>query len=614
MKTCGWHFPTSDGGEEDGVNDSGLEMFEGDHAYFLAREIIQNSIDARRPDSAFVEVHFHVKHLDLSSFPAWDDFQDILKACLTEVRRESAGSGSSQKSKGEILYEHALSLNGKIPVLVVEDHGTTGLCGDETERGGQWYKCIRKKGTNRPTGDVGGTFGIGKHAPFPASNLRTVFYSTINDKNEHVFAGKAILSSFEVNGDVKRGTGFYGHLEGHGVSGVRAAEDIPHFFLRESQGLSVFIMGFKDKGNWESNLKKAVLENYFSAIDRGVLKVVFEAGGKQEKIDRFSLKDFVEEYAPETLQYLMALKEPLGGAPKVGNIRGIGEVKLYLSRGKDYDRKVAFMRRPLIVVQKRKSNLVYEPFAGVFICEDREGNRALSALEPPTHDKWDPKRDSENGINLMTRLNEWLNAELRKLNVDTGNEREDMVALSEYLADDSDLPGERGTGPDGKEKKVDESGCMENVNQGRDIISSIATKFKTSHYVLTGGGGHMPRKRTKPGKNAGTNGAGPGEKGPQKVDIKMGIRWIPESDTSTKARLILRPEENFSGRIRLVGVGEDDLSPIDIKSARIGGKSVEVLGGDIKNMELSAGTTVDVFLELHEKAWEAISVEAYDCK
>lgn len=614
MKKYGWHFPTSDGGEEDGVNDSGLEIFEGDHAYFLAREIIQNSIDARRPDSGFIEVHFHVKHLDLSLFPAWGEFQNILKACLKEIKRESDGSGSGQKGKGEILYEGALSLSGKIPVLIVEDYGTTGLCGGETERSGQWYKCIKKKGSNRPTGDAGGTFGIGKHAPFPASKLRTVFYSTINDKGEHAFVGKAILSSFEANGDVRRGTGFYGLLDGRVVAGVRTAEDIPHFFRRESQGLSVFVMGFKDEGNWEANLKKAVLENYFAAIDRGVLKVVFEAGKNKESIDSASLKEFVEKYAPETLQYLTVLKTPLGGAPQVGNIPGIGEVKLYLAHGKDYECRVAFMRRPLMVVQKKKNNLVYEPFAGVFVCEDREGNKVLGGLEPPTHDKWDPKRDPENGTNLIIKMNEWLNTELRKLNMDTGNEREDIVALAEYLADDSDLPGERGSGAGGKEKKVEESGYRENIDKGPDVLSPIATKSKTPRYALTGGG-RLPRKRSKTGKNTGKAGTGAGENGPQRVDVKMGIRWIPESVAGKKARLILRPEEKFSGTLRLVGVGEDDdVSPISIKSAHIGKKSIEVGSGDIKNLELSSGEIVAIKLELQEKAWEAIAVEAYDRK
>ena len=451
-----WHFPSSGGGEEDGVSDSGLEMFEGDHAYYLAREVIQNSIDARRADCSFVEVRFRLTHIGLSEFPGWSDFRTILKSCLTDVKEEAGGG--KEKSKGERLYEEALNCPSRIPVLVAEDSNTTGLCGDENEKSGQWYKCIRKKGANRPAGEGGGTFGIGKHAPFPASKLRTVFYSTINSKKQPVFTGKAILSSFEATGDVKRGTGFFGAWDGHRAAGVREANSIPTFFRRKDQGLSLFVMGFREEGDWKESLMRAVLENFFAAIDRERLKVVFSSKDGEECIDSKSLSRFVDKYAPETAQFLAALRKPLGGKPVIGEVTHIGKVELYLAHGKNYERKVAFMRRPLMTVQRKTRNLVHEPFAGVFVCSDPEGNRLLGGLEPPTHDKWDPKRDPANGQNIVIRLNEWLNGELRKLNTDTANEREDVPELAEYLADDSDLPGERGSAYPGGESVVAESG------------------------------------------------------------------------------------------------------------------------------------------------------------
>lgn len=238
MKNLKWHFPSSGGGEEDGVNDSGLEMFEGDHAYYLAREVIQNSIDARRRDCKHVEVHFRLTHMAMADFPGWPEFRSVLKACLAEVKEEVGDGKGGGQSKGEVLYNEALAMPAKIPVLVAEDFNTSGLCGKEDEKGGQWYKCIRKKGANRPTGDGGGTFGIGKHAPFPASKLRSVFYSTINDRKEPAFTGKAILSSFELGGDVKRGTGFFGAFDGKRAAGIRDISAIPPFFRRKEQGLT----------------------------------------------------------------------------------------------------------------------------------------------------------------------------------------------------------------------------------------------------------------------------------------------------------------------------------------------------------------------------------------
>lgn len=606
-----WHFPSSGGGEEDGVNDSGLEMFEGDHAYYLAREVIQNSIDARRAECKFVEVHFRVTHIDVKEIPGWENLKPVLKACLKEVQQEAGGG--KEKSKGEVLYEEAIALTGKLPVLIASDFNTTGLCGDEDEKGGQWYKCIRKKGSNRPRGDGGGTFGIGKHAPFPASKLRSVFYSTINDKNQPAFTGKAILSSFEMEGDVKRGTGFFGDWDGRRAAGVRNAQSIPPFFRRKEQGLSLFVMGFRDEGTWKTSLMKAVLENFFAAIDREMLKVVFEFPEGAETIDSSSLEKLVAKYAPETQQFLSALRHPIGGKPIIGKVPHIGSVQLYLAHGKDYERKVVFMRRPLIKVEKKTRNLVHEPFAGVFICDDKDGNKVLGALEPPTHEKWDAKRDPVNGANVIIRLNEWLNAELRKLNSDTTNEREDVAELAEYLAEDSDLPGERPVDMSGSDQPVPESGRETGKEKERETILPIATKRRPTRIQPKDGGGRLIRKKSERPGRAGKRGGGEGSGGPRRVELRAGLRWIPESQESPKAVLVIRPEDDFSGTLRLVGVGEDGDVPVRIRRASVEqAGALTVIDGAIRGIGLKAGVPIRVKVELEEPAWEAVSLEAYD--
>ena len=42
-----WDFVSTGGGDADGLNNSMIEYFTGDYNYFLAREIIQNSLDAK---------------------------------------------------------------------------------------------------------------------------------------------------------------------------------------------------------------------------------------------------------------------------------------------------------------------------------------------------------------------------------------------------------------------------------------------------------------------------------------------------------------------------------------------------------------------------------------
>ena len=609
----GWRFPSTGGGEEDGVNDAGLEMFEGDRAAFLAREVIQNSIDARRPECDHVEVRFKLAKISLSNFPDWHGFKKILSSCLDEVRQDSSGKfKGKKKTKGEVLYEAALSLPASIPVLIASDYNTTGLCGSESEKGGQWYKCIRRKGSNVPAGEGGGTFGIGKHAPFPASKLRTVFYSTINDRSEAAFIGKAILSSFELNGDMLRGTGFYGKITPRRTEGIRGKSEIPSFFKRKEQGLSVFVMGFREERGWKEGLLKAVLKNFFTAIDRGKLQVVFEDGQQEIRVDAKSLGKLIAKYAPECEQYLYALRNPLGGKPITEVINRLGEVSLYLAHGKNFEKKVAFMRRPLIVVETRKRKMVHENYAGVFICEDPKGSEYLGRLEPPTHDKWDAKRDPD-GTTVMIYLTEWLNGKLRGLNSDVVEEREDVADLAEYLADDSDLPGERPDRNSGNSFPVPESGVESGAEKETEVILPVQTTRKTPLVKKKDGGGRLVRKKRGKG-GAGSRGSGAGNDGPRRISVDLGLRWIADGRKSNKAVLVIRSDKEFTGNLRIVGIGEEGDSDVQLKSAQIvgGKKELVVKGSLIHGVHCPENKPLRLELRLVESAWQAVGVEAYE--
>lgn len=60
-KEIGWNFPSNNGGTEAGFNDSGIETFAGKPFESLAREIIQNSLDARVSSDKPVTVAFQVE-------------------------------------------------------------------------------------------------------------------------------------------------------------------------------------------------------------------------------------------------------------------------------------------------------------------------------------------------------------------------------------------------------------------------------------------------------------------------------------------------------------------------------------------------------------------------
>ena len=53
-----WRFPSNNNGQILGISDSGVETFKGTPIKSLAREICQNSIDARCNSDKPVEVEF----------------------------------------------------------------------------------------------------------------------------------------------------------------------------------------------------------------------------------------------------------------------------------------------------------------------------------------------------------------------------------------------------------------------------------------------------------------------------------------------------------------------------------------------------------------------------
>ena len=179
----GWRFPPTNGGRVDGFNDPGIAYFAGSPLSSLARETLQNSLDAR--GTLGMPVHVSFELINLSSV-------DIGRDELSE-----AIIASSQAAQGDPMAERGLQIaddligEESIPCLRVSDSNTTGLRGD------QWRTLVKMQGVSlKPEVEgAGGFHGIGKYAPFAVSDLRTVFYWTCYQQNgnevEH-FQGKLV--------------------------------------------------------------------------------------------------------------------------------------------------------------------------------------------------------------------------------------------------------------------------------------------------------------------------------------------------------------------------------------------------------------------------------------
>ena len=273
VTTLKWHFPPTGGGVEQGFNDSGKEFFTAGVLEHVVREIIQNSLDARNtrhPDSPVV-VRMHKIELERGAINAKE---------LAGHISESLKSAKEQKNeKGVRFYEHALRMlkRPKIPVLVVMDENTTGLSGSH------WEALIYKEGTpSKDNAAAGGSFGIGKNAPYAASALGLVCYST-RYLDPHLVEKFIARCKIEAHQDPKGERGELQHV-GFGTSedfdGSRyppvLGGNIHKSFRLQENGTGIFIMGFKEERGWQKVVVRSIVRNFFAAIHDKKLSVSVE--------------------------------------------------------------------------------------------------------------------------------------------------------------------------------------------------------------------------------------------------------------------------------------------------------------------------------------------------
>ena len=172
-----WNFPSNNFGQIFGIADSGVETFKGTPIKSLAREICQNSLDAALENGEPTRIEFKTFEIDPRQIPDYINLEDALKRALDFWSQQ-------QSTKAKTFFKQALDVIHKptITCLRISDFNTSGLVGSREEYNSPWCNLTKSSGASDKSGSHGGSFGIGKFAPYACSALRTVFYST-SDKD-----------------------------------------------------------------------------------------------------------------------------------------------------------------------------------------------------------------------------------------------------------------------------------------------------------------------------------------------------------------------------------------------------------------------------------------------
>ena len=270
-----WHFLPNQSNEVDGPNDAGITHFAGRVHGNVIRESIQNALDVPAdPTRAHpVRVEFRLGTVKLDAIGAPDLIQH-LEMCVSD---DSDNNEETRKQMRRGLDCLLNPTDRTIPCLWITDSRTTGA------QGKQWKALTKGSGYTEKTiaADAGGSYGLGKFAPFAATPLRSVFYSTLFTRGQsrrsrtshQQFIGKALLVSHRDSQQTNwRSTGYLCH-EGFAEF---VDDEVPPEFRLDAPGTRICIPAYPldiDADAWEQSSVVHVLQHFFVALLQGKLEV-----------------------------------------------------------------------------------------------------------------------------------------------------------------------------------------------------------------------------------------------------------------------------------------------------------------------------------------------------
>ena len=392
-----WLFPKNDSNETEGPNDAGITHFTNNRSANVIRESIQNSLDARGDESKPVSVQIELGDLKPSSF-AVEELIEALEASSVSNHNDNAHSEQFKKGK-ELLRKSKNS----IKALSITDFNTTGATDELTLDGkpSKWEALTKSSGLSiKDQLDAGGSFGLGKHAPFAVTDIRTVLYSTAwssGGQIRHRFQGKTILVSHEdKKGQKYRRTGYLG------AENYRPLEDeeVPECYKLQSPGLAVHIPGYEPEEGWQEKSARSAIQNFFHAIVHKGLEVTVDG----KRINNETLNEYRGILDDNTMGFIQASRlEPIATT----YIADIGHISLRMlvhEKSQHSGRSLALVRDAGMMITDRPRDMSlaglgrfpphWKSFCAIIEC--RSGGEASVLREsesPSTVSRWSCRID-----------------------------------------------------------------------------------------------------------------------------------------------------------------------------------------------------------------------------
>lgn len=579
-----WEFPGGFGLTPTGSNGAGIETFLDNIPMSLTREVLQNSIDAHQKDlDAPVRVEFKFETIQAKEILGENELIDDILPKAERFWKEKNNADTLHYLE---TFKSVLT-SETIDMLVISDYNTTGL------NNKNFASLIEGDAYSEKTDETSaGSKGIGKAAPFAASNLRTVFYNSKSTNDGDKFAGVINFVSYRDDEKVS--------FDGSTASYITQSRgrlfsdiEVPTRFTqnRQQYGTDLYVMGLKKIENWKEKIILAVLNNFLVALQNNKLEVIVD----DETINELTLSDYLNSIKEtlrigkyvlstderntfyNTYSYYLALSSenkkiftiPEEWIEEYSFIEDTNDATLYLVLDEEHPtRRVLQTRRSGMTIFERNRINGSIPFSGVFYATGRELNIFLKNLENVNHDNWSSDREDDSNRKkteqFLKALYHWY-----KEKVEEGFGNEDGEAIKAFGLNEL-LP--MMAPKDGDADKIEDSGITSRVSNvvikekaSKPSVTDEASESKTLDRIMaeielgdgdsTGSG----ERKGEGGGNSADNQYGHGEDEPGEQgevdggDPSVSVKFT-EVNNPDYLKMKIIDVDSDNGMYRLIGI------------------------------------------------------------
>ena len=265
-----WNFPGGYGLMPRGANEAGIEAFLDDIPMSLAREVIQNSMDAHDPENPNpVRVVFSISDEETNKIIGKTDLLErVLPKAINFWHEKNASDTHKYLKAFKAVFQEPY-----MKVLKISDYNTIGL------RQANFDSLIEGSGySEKADTSASGSKGIGKAAPFAASKLRMVLYNSLATEKGDMdptekFAGAINFVSY-ADDTVDNHVNDYGKefiTQSRGLLENAHYSECEFIDQRTEHGTDLYILGLKNIEFWEEQIVLAVLNNFLVSLYKGLL-------------------------------------------------------------------------------------------------------------------------------------------------------------------------------------------------------------------------------------------------------------------------------------------------------------------------------------------------------